>query len=483
MTKMRSTFLVSLALALAAGPAGGAAAGEKADKNSPEAAAQKADKDAAKAREKQLKEWKRKYGDGPYPDEVERFTGRKPEQLRPLYERLYRDGEHNAVLNFERVGLAAIELGHFGEAEAAFDGAIARIESIYSKDQQAKAARSKWSKEGIKDFKGEPYERAMAYYYRGLLYLRVGDFENARIMFTNAEYQDTVSEAEEFQSDFAVMNFLAGWAARCGGNSSTAADYFAAAQKVEPLLAPPPVHDNALVLAELGRGPVKIRKGSRNELLAFQASSGAAENDVRLSVGDQQIQPKAASSLFAQATTRGGRPVDSILKGKANFKSTSETLGMVGSMTGMSLMNQATATQNIGMANLGAAFSLFGAASSIVSSGVKPDADIRMWDSLPDRIAVATTQLAMESDAGPVPHPFAIFYAGQSEIQLPGGPVILEATAPKCKFFWVRSQRASAVSPDVPGEDLDIVKARAKQKTAVEKDQRFRAQLMAGSVQ
>ncbi|MEC8183119.1 MAG: hypothetical protein VX123_13805 [Pseudomonadota bacterium] len=44
-------------------------------------------------------------------------------------------------------------------------------------------ARSNFAREDVKDFKGEPFERAMVFYYLGLSYLALGDFENARASF------------------------------------------------------------------------------------------------------------------------------------------------------------------------------------------------------------------------------------------------------------------------------------------------------------
>lgn len=428
-------------------------------------------KQIEKQRKQQMKEWRKLYGVGPYPDEVDAYASSKPDALRPFYKTLYYDGEHNAVVNFERLGLAAMQLGHLKEAEEAFDAAISRIETIYSKDEQAQKARSSWSKEGIKDFKGEPYERAMAYYYRGILHLIAGQFEDARVMFMNAEYQDTISEAEEFQSDFAVMNFLTGWATRCAGNASGAADYFTAAQKADPTVQLPADGDNFLVLAELGKGPVKVKRGDRNELLAFEASETAPTDDIKVFASQQELALKPVSSVFAQATTRGGRPIDSILKGKANFKSTTETVGQVGAMTGMTIMSQAQATQNVGMANVGAAVSMLGMFSSIMSSGVKPDADIRMWDTLPDSIALITIKRPGEGSG--LEAKFAKLPQGGSA----QAPPVLNASHPSCGVFWTRSRSAVDVDPAVPGNDADVVKARKKQKTALDKDTQFRAAL------
>ena len=84
-----------------------------------------------------------------------------PASLQPYYDTLLREGEWGAVLNLQRLGLEAIDQGHLDVAARAFDAAIARIELIYANSESAKKARSMWSSEGVKDFKGEPYERTM----------------------------------------------------------------------------------------------------------------------------------------------------------------------------------------------------------------------------------------------------------------------------------------------------------------------------------
>ena len=84
------------------------------------------------------------------------------------------------VLNLMEIGAAAFHQGHYDLSKAALDRAIANIESVYADNEAAHRARSLWYEEGEKDFKGEPYERSMVFYYRGLLFLRDGDYGNAR---------------------------------------------------------------------------------------------------------------------------------------------------------------------------------------------------------------------------------------------------------------------------------------------------------------
>jgi len=53
-----------------------------------------------KARAKQIAQWKRQYGEGPYPDETAAFLADKPDALKPFWQALWTGGERNSVLNF-----------------------------------------------------------------------------------------------------------------------------------------------------------------------------------------------------------------------------------------------------------------------------------------------------------------------------------------------------------------------------------------------
>lgn len=472
-----SRWMAAALLAAVAVPAIGAA--QDAAPAVDDEAAAKAAKAAAKAAEKErraqeaaerkrLADLRRQYGEGPYPDEIDAYLADKPAALKPLYRTLFTGGERNAVLNFQRLGLAAMDRGLWSDAERSFDAALTRIEAVYAKNEQAEAARDTFRKEANKDFKGEPYERAMAYYYRGLLYLRAGDYDNARASFRTAEYQDTISEAEEFKSDFAVMNYLVGWTYHCQNQPSMAEEAFGFATEAQPGLAAPRPDDRLLMVAEYGHSPMKARAGAQSEKMIFEAAQPGTETAARFELGDTAaFDAVPASSVYYQATTRGGRAIDAILNGKAEFKATTGAVG--DALTTSSLVSMASGNLDsgtFGMAGAGMLFSLF-------SSAAKTEADIRTWDTLPDMITVATAKAA---DPGKLKTARVDYLTG-TETVATKAPVMAAASG-SCAILWSRSRADDAVSADVPGDDSALAAKIARRKDIQQRDKAFRVGLL-----
>jgi tetratricopeptide (TPR) repeat protein len=353
-----------------------------------------------------------------------------PPGLRGYYDTLLAEGEWGAVLNLQRLGLEAIDQGHLDVAARALDAGIQRIEVIYANSESAKKARSLWSSEGSKDFKGEPYERAMTYYYRGLLFMADGDYENARASFRSAEYQDTISNSEEHAGDFGLMSLLSGWASTCAGDAGMATDYYQRASTQQPQgLKAPAAGSAALVLVESGTSPVKTATGSYGEALQLKAGDNpfvaALANGTELPLlGD----------IGWQASTLGGRQIDSILGGKAIFRKGAETVAGIG-LEG--------ATFAIGLDDGGGAagaLAAVGIAAVLVSSATKPKADIRHWDNLPDRIygtfvksvgkaGLTVAEKTADGELYPIEHP------------------TLDRTAGRCRLVLYRAREPGALRP------------------------------------
>jgi len=147
--------------------------------------------------------------------EADAFIKGKPEQLQPFFHTLYMEGEWNAVLNLELLALAALEIGRTEVSEKALDLAITRIQAVYGDDPAAQKTRALWLAQSPRDFRGEPYERAMAFFYRGLLYLGADDLAHAQSAFDEAVRQDSLGQAEAYGPSFALGAYLAGWTSAC----------------------------------------------------------------------------------------------------------------------------------------------------------------------------------------------------------------------------------------------------------------------------
>src|SRR6185503_17727575 len=93
-----------------------------------------------------------------------------------------------------RTAATAMRRGEFGEAKQWLDDALLTLGGIYGPDKDARKARSYFASEAKKTFIGEPYERVMAYYYRGILYWIDGELDNARACFRSGEIMDSDAE-------------------------------------------------------------------------------------------------------------------------------------------------------------------------------------------------------------------------------------------------------------------------------------------------
>jgi hypothetical protein len=294
------------------------------------------------------------------------------------------DGEHfidfgparDKVLWQYRTGLAAMRHGEFDTAKRHLDAAITRISNIYGKDEEAKKSRSYFQEEAKKTFIGEPYERVMAWYYRGILYWMDGEPDNARACFRSGQLADSDVEKNTYACDYVLLDYLDGYATLKLGGDGTAAVHRAELSAKQ--WKPPGFSTNAnlLVFVDYGMGPEKIATGRYGEELRFAVRPSAAVNAVvKLHQGTGKAVPY--DDLVFQATTRGGRVMDHVLANKAVFKSSTDAAGNAALISGAILATHHD-TEVAGLTVLGA-----GLITKIFSSAANPEADVRTWDNLP----------------------------------------------------------------------------------------------------
>ncbi|BAK66349.1 hypothetical protein SLG_16740 [Sphingobium sp. SYK-6] len=302
----------------------------------------------------------------------------------PYLAKLDSEGDRNRVLNQMEIGTRYFWSQDFQGAGRSFDDCIQNIELVFLNDPSVVKARSLWYEEGAKTFKGEPYERAMVYYYRGLVFLAQGDYENARAAFRQGTFQDAFAEEEQNQADFAVLYFLEAWASHLNGDKDLRDEALAKVHALRPDFPGIGESDDTLALVETGTAPRKLGDGLDHSYFVFRRGKGFTENRAELVTAGEQLPLYAMEDVYRQAATRGGREIDQIIKGQVKFKRAANDVGST-------LTDTAQVVSALGGdGTVSGALAGVGALASILSGKAKVKADTRTWSSLPDRVHVST---------------------------------------------------------------------------------------------
>jgi len=240
----------------------------------------------------------------------------------------------------------------------------------------------------------------MVGYYLSIADFVAGDLDNARADLRFAEYQDTMSASETFQSDMVVMPYIRGWLYNCSTNTTRAKDEFATVSSAKPKLRLPATDDNVLLIAEVGSAPEKYSTGKYREELRYRRGGASTVRGVTFVQGSRLLVGQQIEDVYFQASTRGGRAVDKILAGKASFKNVAENIAVGAAIftdissdlatNSMMYGDDKNSSEFAGLALLGAIVSV---GSSLVANAAKPGADTRTWDTLPDRIYIASAHM------------------------------------------------------------------------------------------
>jgi hypothetical protein len=314
-----------------------------------------------------------------------RYTG---DRLKDDQAQLAAAAPRDRVLWEYRVAAEALRRGQDDEAKLRLDDALATLNGVLSgPDANAAKARGYFTGEAAKTFVGEPYERVMAYYYRGILYWRGGEPDNARACFRSAALNDADLVGRQYVSDYVLLDYLDGLVTtRLGGDGM---DAFARAKTSSKL--PLPAYDaaaNVLCFVEYGHGPIKFAAGEYGEQLRFDTRPSYTHSAM-LSVEGQRVALPPYDDLSYQAITRGGRVMDYILQNKAVFKETADAVGTL-ALTGAIIAHDQGSKQDRAAAIMATA----GLISKIFSAATNAQADTRTWDNLPQYLSFAALRLA-----------------------------------------------------------------------------------------
>lgn len=284
-----------------------------------------------------------------------------------------------------RVALLALKEGRHTEARELFDQALPPAGTVLTGDATTKRARSLFAPEETKVFYGEPFERAMGWFYRGLLYWRDGEPDNARACFRTAQLFDAAPQSGH-RGDWILMDYLDGLASdKLGGDSRAALKRARTAAGEIPL----PDYDasaNVLVFLQFGFGPLKKSGGDVGERISY-AGGNSRTQSARIRTSVKGVNAPALDNLTFQATTRGMRQMDWVLARKARVKKTADLVGDVSFLPGI-ILTQPEGTRDVGLALLGA-----GIAAKAVGGSTQPRSDTRTWNNLPQHLAFAALRL------------------------------------------------------------------------------------------
>lgn len=304
--------------------------------------------------------------------------------------------KRDRVLNENREALSHLRSGNYAAARPLLDDVVITLGGVTAGDRSAREARSYFKEESRKSFRGEPYERVMAFYYRGILYWMDGEPDNARACFRTAAIQDADPEQHQFDCDYVLLDYLDGLVSEklSGGGG----DALKRAMKSVRGTAPPPYDKsaNVLIFTEMGHGPTKYAAGEHGEQLHFSSGNSTAAAakfrvDPTNNLPGLSIPVPVYDDLTYQATTRGGRQMDYILANKAAFKDTTDTFGNAALVSGAILATQGGRGSNLD--EIGAGLLVAGLLSKVVSAATTPAADTRCWESLPNLLGFAALKL------------------------------------------------------------------------------------------
>jgi len=315
--------------------------------------------------------------------------------------------ERDRVLHACRAAATALRTGDFTGAKVRLDDALARLGGLIVDDAAAARARSLFAAEDTKVFLGEPYERVMAYFYRGILYWRDGEPDNARACFRSAQFTDAGAAEARYAADYLLLDYLEGLATTKlqgdGADALARARALAGERFRLPDYAP---GANVLVFAEYGYGPRKYAAGRYGEELRFEVEDSPSRSArLVLHEGRTVVPLPPYDDLGFQATTRGGRVMDHILGRKAVFKAATDAAADVALAGSVIAADQARRRDHRGRDGGGAeatavGLGVLGVLGKVVSTATRPEADTRQWNNLPQRLSFAALRLPPGEHSG-----------------------------------------------------------------------------------
>ncbi len=295
----------------------------------------------------------------------------------------------NYVLNNLRLGSAALAAQNLPEAERAFLRAYEVINATGVNDP-ARSAVAVIFDEKVKVFKGEPFERAMANFYLGLVYYIRHDYDNARAAFENSLFKlrdydsndPNSANSRQQESNFALSILMLGRTFQRLGREDLARANFERVRQLRPDLDALADYDleaksNLLLVVDVGFAPEKV-KDFDGSIVGYQPTPYTAGPIPRVRV-DLDGQPVRTNDvrppidLVAMAADRKWQSIDTLRAVKSGIGT---GLLAAGGIVGVSSLND----RNPRGDQLAVAAGLLAAG---LFAKVTSQADTRRWEMLP----------------------------------------------------------------------------------------------------
>ncbi|WP_428940309.1 hypothetical protein [Fontivita pretiosa] len=301
--------------------------------------------------------------------------------------------DENFVLNNVRLGSAALARYDLDTAEEAFLRAYEVINSV-GVNAGGRSLGAVLVDEKIKIWKGEPFERAMANFYLGLVYYMRQDYANARAAFENALFKlrdyadknDAKDQYAEQESNFVIGLMMLGKTWQKLGRDDLARACFDRVRELRPHLAPLVDYQrnatsNLLLVIEFGHGPQKVTDFD-GSIVGFAPSPAQAGTipPPRVTIDGLPVDLEGLTEppidLLAMAQDRRWQSIDTIRAIKSAVGSGLIVGGAGATIYGANRGREDTALAGLAMIGTGL---LLKATSQ---------ADVRQWEMLPRTVFI-----------------------------------------------------------------------------------------------
>jgi len=323
-------------------------------------------------------------------DAILRQLVAEPTVSRPLYE-------------LERVSVLLQE-GKRAEAHELMMKVRSDFELLFDEKSEQEAV-SLWHGENEKVFKGDSHERATLYAFLAMSFMDVGDWDNAERSVKNGLLADSANtENERYNSDYALLQYLGYVACARGGRDADADGYkreLAASLGGKDAAtfnvidgSPLP---NAFLVVWAGRPPSYVRGGAHEEIRHVIPGSGSPFDflSAQSTGGAEYLMAGGLANVNFQATTRGGREMDTILANKAAVKTgmeASKNVLLIASYGCFAAMGSDSRADLV-LACVGGGCLVLGGTFHIIGACINSSADIRCWKNLPGEFIVVPLSL------------------------------------------------------------------------------------------